>query len=152
MLDHFDNGKGEKEDLERHGWHQRHYAIDLGVHLSHSKSETRVPSSRVNYALSIYTRESMNNVIPHENHVLTGDEIATSNIDTRPYSITEHETNPHQPFHPSHTVIESNHAQTEQGYQLLSHHCSIRYTKHHLSLLETSLHKLPSPPRCRFGN
>jgi hypothetical protein len=67
--------------------------------------------------------------------ILTGEEIATSSSDGQPYPVTEHETNPQQPFHPPHTVIESNHAQTEQGYQSFSHHCSIRDTKHHLLLL-----------------
>jgi len=152
ILDHSDNGEGEKEDLERHSWHQPHYAVDQFGHRSHSKCETHVPLGRVNYALSIYIRKSGNNVIPDENHVLTGDEIATRNIQTNPYPVTEHETNPHQPFHPSDTVIESDHAQTEQGYQSLSHHCSVKYTKNHLLPLETSLHRSPPSPRRRFGN
>ena len=97
-------------------------------------------------------RKSAINVIPHENHVLTDEVIGTSNIETQPQPVTEHEPNPHKPFHPSHTAVESNHAQTEQCYQSLSHHCSIRYTGNHLSLLETSLYKLPSSTSCRFGN
>ena len=45
--------------------------------------------------LSPYIRKSTNNGLYHENHVLTGVEIATSKSYTRPYPVTEHETNPH---------------------------------------------------------